>query len=286
MLHNIKGIDHTLIGVADLEAARSAFENLGFTLTPRGSHIGWGTANYCIMFDEDYIELLGIVDPSLETNGLDVALEERGQGLLGVALASDEPEATHRSLMEAGLEPSGILSLERKLELPEGDVLPAFQLIRLTSSAGLSTKNLFICHHLTPELVRRPEWLTHANGAKFIKSVVVVVDNPGALAPYYQRLCGSINVTLTDNTMTVRFGRGSLIFVNERDIDLLFPGLTIMDEMPPLPHLIAMTIAVDNLEGTETLLKNNGIGPQRIANGTVRVDPGEACDLLLEFTAA
>lgn len=286
MLHNIKGIDHTLIGVADLEAARSAFEKLGFTLTPRGSHIGWGTANYCIMFDEDYIELLGIVDPSLETNALDVALEERGQGLLGVALASDEPEATHRSLMEAGLEPSGILSLERKLELPEGDVLPAFQLIRLTSSAGLSAKNLFICHHLTPELVRRPEWLVHANGARYIKSVVVVVDEPGALAPYYQRLCGSINVTLTDNTMSVRFGRGSLIFVNDRDIDLLFPGLTNMDEMPSLPHLIAMTIAVDDLEGTERLLKNSGIGPRRIANGTLRVAPEKACGLLLEFTNA
>ena len=286
MLHKIKGIDHTLIGVDDLEAARKTYEKLGFTLTPRGSHIGWGTANYCIMFDKDYIELLGIVDPSLETNGLDMALEERGEGLLGVALASDEPEETHQSLMEAGLEPSDLLALERSLELPEGDVLPAFKLIRLTSSAGLSAKHLFICHHLTPELVRRPEWLAHPNGAEYINSIVVVVEDPGALASYYRRLCGSINVTLTDNTMTVRFGRGSLIFVNDRDIDLLFPGLTMQEEMPPLPYMIAMTIAVKNLDQTAVFLKENGISPQKIATGTLRVDPTDTCGLLLEFTSA
>lgn len=284
MLHNITGIDHALIGVEDLEDARSIYEKLGFTPTPRGSHIGWGTANYCIMFEENYIELLGIVDPSLETNGLDSALAEGGEGLLGVALASDDPEATHQSLVDDGLEPSALLALKRKLELPEGDVLPEFKLIRLTSSAGLTAKNLFICHHMTPELVRQPDWLEHPNGAKYINSIVVVVEDPAVLASYYQRLCGSINVTLTDNTLTVHFGRGSLIFVNDRDIDLMFPGLTISDEMPALPHLIAMTIAVENLEQTEKFLKENGGAPQKIANGTLRVDPADACGLLLEFT--
>ncbi|MZR32469.1 VOC family protein [Sneathiella litorea] len=285
MLHNITGIDHVLIGVENLENARSIYESLGFTATPRGSHIGWGTANYCVMFEEDYIELLGIVDPSLETNGLDRALGERGEGLLGVALASDDPDVTYQSLSEDGLEPSELLVLKRKLELPEGDVLPEFKLIRLSSSAGLTAKNLFICHHLTPEIVRRPEWLSHPNGAKYINSVVVVVENPGEIAPYYQRLCGSINVTLTDNTLTVRFGLGSLIFVNDRDIDLLFPGLTISDEMPSLPHLIAMTVAVEELDQTAQFLSEKGIKPQKIANGTLRVNPTQACGLLLEFTA-
>ena len=286
MPHNITGIDHALIGVEKLELARSTYERLGFTLTPRGSHIGWGTANYCIMFGNDYIELLGIVDPSLETNGLDRALAERGEGLLGVALASDDPERTHRSLVEAELEPSELLTLKRKLELPEGDALPEFKLIRLTESAGLSAKHLFICHHITPELVRRPEWLQHANGAQYINSVVVVVDDPGSLASYYRRLCGSINVIMTDNTLTVLLNQGSLIFVNDRDIDLLFPGLTIADEMPASPHLIAMTIAVEDLGGTADFLTGHGIKSQKIANGSLRISPKEACGVLLEFVQA
>ena len=42
----IAGIDHTLVGVRDLEAARAAWEKIGLRLTPRGRHIGWGTGNY------------------------------------------------------------------------------------------------------------------------------------------------------------------------------------------------------------------------------------------------
>ena len=61
--HNgIANIDHPVIASADLDAARAAFERLGFTVPPRGSHIEWGTGNLCIMFPEDYIEVRGGVD--------------------------------------------------------------------------------------------------------------------------------------------------------------------------------------------------------------------------------
>ncbi len=62
------GFDHAIVGVGDLEAARLSWQRLGFTTCPRGKHIGWGTANYCIMFADDYLELLGIVDASQFTN--------------------------------------------------------------------------------------------------------------------------------------------------------------------------------------------------------------------------
>ncbi|TNE39581.1 MAG: hypothetical protein EP348_03255 [Alphaproteobacteria bacterium] len=284
MLHNITGIDHALIGVENLEGAKETFQKLGFTLTPRGSHIGWGTANYCIMFGNDYIELLGIVDPAKETNGLDRTLETRGEGLLGLALGSDNPEVTHKSLEVAGLSPSGLLELKRKLELPEGDVLPEFKLIRLNASAGLQEKHLFICHHLTPELVRgEPAWEVHDNGAERIASFVVIVEDPGALLDYYRQLCGFINVTLTDNTLTVNLGGGNLIFVNDRDIDLLYPGLTV-DTGEGFPHLFAMTIGVRNLVETGRYLERAGYKTLRISNGSIRLDPSEACGVLLEFS--
>ncbi|TMK28796.1 MAG: VOC family protein, partial [Alphaproteobacteria bacterium] len=61
MRNGIAGIDHVIIGVRDLERARMGWTRLGFTLTPRGRHLGQGTANYCIMFPRDYLELLGFV---------------------------------------------------------------------------------------------------------------------------------------------------------------------------------------------------------------------------------
>ncbi|MEZ5904967.1 MAG: VOC family protein [Geminicoccaceae bacterium] len=53
---------------------------LGFNSAARG-HVGWATANYCIMFRDDYLELLGIVDPTGFTNGLDERLAA-GEGLM------------------------------------------------------------------------------------------------------------------------------------------------------------------------------------------------------------
>ena len=61
------GLDHVLVGVRDLEAARATWTGLGFNPCPRGRHTGWGTANYCLMFPGDYVELLGIVDPVLKS---------------------------------------------------------------------------------------------------------------------------------------------------------------------------------------------------------------------------
>lgn len=282
MAHNINGLDHTLIGVADLEQAREAYEKIGFTLTPRGSHIGWGTANYCIMFDDDYIELLGIVDPALETNGLDVVLSERGEGMLGLALSSDNPDATYQSLKEAGLNPQEPADLKRKLELEEGDVIPEFKLVRLPVE-GLSGKGLFICHHLTPELIRKPEWLEHANGASYVKSVVTLVENPEVLRDYYSKLCGVLNVTFTDATLTVRVGKLNLIFVAERDLDLLFPGLTFAADWPELPHLFATTIAVKDIGKTAEYLEGKGFQVQKIASGALRLKPSETSGALVEF---
>ena len=88
MARQIAGIDHAIVGVRDLEQARASYQRLGFQLTPRGRHVGWGTANYCVMFEGDYLELLGIVDPGQFTNQLDRFLAER-EGLLALALRTD-----------------------------------------------------------------------------------------------------------------------------------------------------------------------------------------------------
>ena len=101
------GIDHVIIGVRDLEAARARYARLGFNSTPRGRHVGWGTANYCIMFEHDYLELLGIVDAGQFTNGLDRFLERR-EGLLGLVVGSRDAAATRAAWAAAGASPDEV----------------------------------------------------------------------------------------------------------------------------------------------------------------------------------
>ena len=81
----IRGIDHPVIAVRDMEKARERYRRLGFTIPPRGSHIQWGTGNWCMMFPEDYLELRGIVDPVRYTHNLDAFLAvERSRPLLTI----------------------------------------------------------------------------------------------------------------------------------------------------------------------------------------------------------
>jgi catechol 2,3-dioxygenase-like lactoylglutathione lyase family enzyme len=184
----ITGIDHALVGVADLDGARDAYTRLGFTTTPRGRHIGWGTGNYTIMFEDDYIELLGVIDPSQYIHGLDSFLAT-GEGLLNVALASDDAEASYRWLQHAGIELSPPESLQRLLETEDGDSTLRFSNLHLPPDVtpGLKT---FACQHLTRDMVWRPEWLSHPNGAKGISSVTVVMESLDGVKGAYARLFG------------------------------------------------------------------------------------------------
>ena len=184
----ILGIDHALVGVRDLEAARETWTRLGFTVTPRGRHIGWGTANYCIMFGDDYLELLGIVDPTQFTNHLDRFLEER-EGGLGLAFATEDAAEAAATLTARGIAVDGPKDLKRILELPEGDALPAFSLVHLTPDATPGFK-AFLCQHLTRDLVWQPQWTTHRNTALGIRRVTLVVEDPEATAEAYVEVWG------------------------------------------------------------------------------------------------
>ena len=88
MANGIAGIDHVIVGVRDLEHARMGWTRLGFTLTPRGRHLGQGTANYCIMFARDYLELLGFVERDDYAHRLEAFLAQReGQPVAATARA-------------------------------------------------------------------------------------------------------------------------------------------------------------------------------------------------------
>jgi catechol 2,3-dioxygenase-like lactoylglutathione lyase family enzyme len=224
MARQIVGIDHAIVGVRDLEQARASYQRLGFQLTPRGRHVGWGTANYCIMFERDYLELLGIVDASQFTNHLDRFLAER-EGLLALALRTTDARATQEAWRAAGLHPAEVAALGRRLD--EGAEL-RFENVMLAPEATGGAR-LFACAPLTPEAMREPGWLAHPNGAQGIASVTVAAEDPGAFHEPMARVFGSISLTETDRTLAVHTGRGVLLFANPDDLDMLHPEMDALE---------------------------------------------------------
>jgi catechol 2,3-dioxygenase-like lactoylglutathione lyase family enzyme len=279
----ITGIDHVLVGVNDLEAARRIWRALGFTLSPRGRHIGWGTANYCIMFPGDYIELLGVIDPTQFTNNLNRFLEVR-DGLLGLALRSRNVETVARALTAGGVALQGVKDLARTLELPEGEVRPAFKLVHLPASVTPGVTS-FVCQHLTPELVWQDPWLRHQNGARGIAAVTAVVADPSTVALPYGRLFGFDRVSVGEDWVQVDSGRGTLIFTTQDGLQRLYPWL---DEVPrhPAPWLAALRLAADDLSSTAAYFSRAAIAVRRGPDGALSIAPTEACGVILEFAGA
>ncbi|MGA8380242.1 MAG: VOC family protein, partial [Stellaceae bacterium] len=196
-MDGIAGIDHVIVAVRELEGARTAWRRLGFALSPRGRHIGQGTGNYCVMFPADYIELLGVVDPVDSVDRIEAFLARR-EGPMGLAFApTGSAEDVRAALLGRQLHPSEPRPLARRIELSEGTATPRFSLVSLPAeeTPGLDS---FLCSHLTPELMRRPEWLSHPNGATGLKAVHVLVEHTAALLPAYDRLFGIVQVTTTD----------------------------------------------------------------------------------------
>lgn len=281
----IAGIDHALIGVADLEKARESFERLGFTPTPRGRHIGWGTGNYTIMFERDYVELLGVVDPSQYIHGLDKFLET-GEGLLNVALATDDAEASFRWMRDNGIHAAPPEKLQRLLELEGGDETLEFRNVHLPSdlTPGLKT---FACQHLTPEKVRQPSWLSHPNGANGIAEVTIVMESLEGVRDAYIRLFGEAAVSGDERkgNITVDTGRDELWFVTpktfpERHYD------KVIDPDLPLPRLAALTLSVADPQVTAMYLTGQQVAFERNNTGAVIVSSEEACGTFLVFAQA
>ncbi|HYD08189.1 MAG TPA: VOC family protein [Reyranella sp.] len=275
----ITGIDHTLVGVSDLEAARAVWETLGFTLTPRGRHIGWGTGNYCIMLESGYIELLGVVDSSQFLNNLDGFLKRR-EGLMGLAFGTDNPRACAEALKASDVVFEGPKGLKRKLEMPEGEVLPAFELLYLDREATPSL-NAFITHHLTPELIRRPEWLRHANRARRLISVTVVTEDPVRTAIGYLPLFGPDRVQVSDKMTVVDTGAGVLRFVTPKGLRALYDALLPLPEHE-LPWIAAMKLEVADKNRCRDFLRDRHVPVEKTGKGCL-VPPEVANGCIIEF---
>jgi Glyoxalase-like domain len=281
-MDGIAGIDHVIVAVRELENARSTWSRLGFALSPRGRHIGQGTANYCVMFPSDYLELLGIVDAADSAERLDAFLARR-EGLMAAAFApAGTAEEARAALLRRQLHPSEPRPLAREIELPQGTVMPRFSLISLPpdETPGLDS---FLCSHLTPALMRRPEWLAHPNGAIGLRAVHVLVESTAPLLPAYDRLFGIVQVTTTDAVAVVNIGRQRLVFSTPDDFQTMHPGIEIDPGFSP-PGIVALELGVERLQRTIDHLTQRHVAFDEMPGGTLAVPARDASGAVLLFS--
>jgi hypothetical protein len=205
-------IDHIVVAVPDIEAARAELTEAGFQVTPRAVHERFGTQNYLIVFDDAYLELLGVTGgDAIDRTSQEVLTPVLGDGggVAMLALTADNMDATREQLEALGISAQAPVAWSRLANTPDGPRSARFETMFLNSPLlpGFFT---FYCRQETPEYVRHPHWREHPNGARRLLGLTRTSDlDHGAALISAKMLGGAINA---DGSVEIAVGIHSLIY--------------------------------------------------------------------------
>jgi 4-hydroxyphenylpyruvate dioxygenase-like putative hemolysin len=210
---SIGGVDHCIVLVRDLAAAREAWERLGFRSSPRGVHSAhMGTANHTLMLADDYIELLGTVSETEQNAKWRARLAGPGEGIVAIALRAFDAEAAAAELASRGAAPLPVQHFGRAVALPGAGAIEArFDTFHLQDEIAEGFR-LFFCRHLVPGATWPPGLMDHPNGAVAIDGFTIRAARPEEAAASTARLLGRAVTAGPDGLPAIETGRARLGF--------------------------------------------------------------------------
>ena len=282
-LKNVIGIDHAVVMVKDLDKAADNYRRLGFTLSPRGTHSAhMGSGNYTIMFDPDYMELLGVLTPTEHNAPARSFLEKRGEGIERIAFTAVDSAAGAEEIRARGYAPIGPTDFERPVTMPDGTLSAAkFRTFQWPTAEAPGGVRLFACQHKTRETVWIPELMKHANGAKRLKQVLIVTPEPSSDAAHLSRMIDIAGQSEPDGGVAVPSGgdRADFVFLTRDQLGKRHPEVSLAG----LPERggAGLVIAADIVSAKKAL----GATGVR-SGGGICVPPAAGNGTLLAFVGA
>jgi len=274
----VKGLDHVVVMVDGIDAAERQYQKLGFQVQPRGFHTKLGTANHLMIFDRDYFEILGIVEPT-EFNAERRDWLKAGGGLANVALATDGADLAFDAFKAAGLDPDAPLFFDRAVEIDGKTEKAAFRTVRIPKT-NMPVVGFFVCEHLTPQFVYRSEWAKHPNGARGIAGVTVIAEQPAKWTAELEKYFGAGSVAREGDGIVADTGTQPIRYLTRQAYAARYPGIT---PVRPGDHPALLSLRVDSLAACEALLARNGVKTLKPDPARLLVPPSEAAHLTIEF---
>lgn len=275
----VTGIDHAVVVVADIEAARATYAGLGFQVQPRGVHTRLGTANHLMIFGDTYFELIGIVEANPLNAERRAWLERSGGGLANVALRTDGADIAHAAWTVAGLQPDPVLEFARAVDIAGRQEQAAFRTVRLATQRA-KLLGFFACEHRTPQFVYRPEWAAHDNGVTALAGATVIAADPMTDAAYVRKVFGDAAVRREGDDLVVGSGATSIRYLTRERFLSLYPGIEPhrRDDHPAL-----LSFSVSDTARTAGVLRAGGIACIATGDGRVLVSAAAAGGVGIEF---
>jgi catechol 2,3-dioxygenase-like lactoylglutathione lyase family enzyme len=200
----IKGIDHLVIVVNNLEQAAKDYETLGFTVVHGGKH-PVGTHNVLISFaDGSYLEMIAFYREAPDHRWWSAL--QSGERLVDVCMQTDDLTGDTAKFREAGVNINDPVPWSRTR--PDG-----FELKWLLSLATGDDRGVapFLIQDITPREERVPANTGHKNGAVGIESVTIAIAGNTSAERWQKIFAGAPATNFADDMLSaegIRFRFG------------------------------------------------------------------------------
>jgi hypothetical protein len=270
-------LDHIVINVQTrLDAGAAAYRNLGFSLTERGHHT-LGTSNHLSVFQQDYLELLGVEAGKPAPAWGIVA---NAIGIQALAFKMRDADALYRRLTENQQSVSPPEEFSRPVRLPEGTFDAKFKVVGVNQSP-VEGVHIFFCQHLTPQLVWRREWQSHNNDTTGIGYLLLAVPDPTRASEALARLIGGEARRPIKGGFEIEAGGVSMRFLTQ---DAVRRSLAPMLRAEP-KGVVGMGVRTRSLKAAAAALARAGIRPAVTSGDRIVVGADDAMGVALEFIA-
>ncbi|CAN5171936.1 hypothetical protein BH10PSE7_BH10PSE7_11010 [soil metagenome] len=250
----MKGINHLVLAGNDLDAMRSVYAALGFTLTPRAQH-PFGTGNSVIQLHGSYLELLALTKPEdvpedragyFSFAGFNRDYLRRHEGFSMLVLDTADAAADIAAWRAGGLQTYAPFEFSRMAAMPDGDTIRLGFSLAYISDPRAPWLGHFACQHFAPEYYAQPRYLSHANGATHVHDVWITGDGALALATHMSLFTGVSTRSAGPGRTEFKTAAGTVILAKAGEFERAFG-------MPPPhpfdgPHLAGYTVGCRSLD--------------------------------------
>lgn len=282
-----RGLDHLVIGLADLDAAGAFYADLGFRVGARNRH-PWGTENRIVQFPGAFLELITVGDATLipphaprhfSFGAFVRDALARAEGMSMLVLESRDSQGDAEGFRRAGIGDFEPFFFERQARRPDGsEVRVAFSLA-FAQNQNAPDCGFFVCQQHEPQNFWNPAFQQHANGASGLSAVFLVTPEPAAQAEFLSAFSGAESFATPEAGLRLKLPRGRL--------EVLTPQAAAAglddERRQEQAGFAGFAVAVPDLEPIRSRLA--GLGIAHGGNGARIVVPAEAafgCAIVFE----
>ena len=264
----VRGLDHLVVAVKDLNAATKAYQALGFTVTPQNHH-AWGTANRLVQLDGFFLELLTVAKPDLIPAMTDSAFSfgafnqtflVKREGASMLVLESRDPDADRRDFEALGLRVYEPFSFGRIANFPDGSKAEVGFDLTISRDPLSPDIGFFTCHNKFPENFWKPDFQKHDNGATNIKTLYILANDPSDHHEFLGGFTGQREMRATSLGLEVETPRGTISVLNPEGYRAMVGPEAADAVFDDSPQIAAIEIGCKGLDQKRTVPANELFG--------------------------